>query len=160
MIQKVINPINNAHIKICHNKGYWFKIRMEFLRPILAKIEPISQQPAMSQLGGVQGRSQPAVGCTPLLMTYFTEKNHNIWDRGEARGRLLLVKIVGCFIPCSINWYGCIGYIYCRNAFQLRLCLSGWEIKILYNVYLLRMTVSYNSYVRLASCHLGLTFPT
>ena len=63
-------------------------------------------------------------------MTYFTEKNHNIWDRGEARGRLLLAKIVGRYIPSSINLYGCIGYIYCRIFFQLRLCLSGWQIKI------------------------------
>ena len=28
-----------AHINIFHKKGYCFKIRMEFLRPILAKIE-------------------------------------------------------------------------------------------------------------------------
>ena len=42
---------------------------------------------------------------------------------------LLLAKIVGCYIPCSINLYGCIGYIYYRFFFQLRLYLSGWEIK-------------------------------
>ena len=42
-------------------------------------------------------------GCTPLLMTNFLEKKHNIWERGEAQGRLLLV-IVG--------WYAqliCVG---------------------------------------------------
>ena len=27
----------------------------------------------------------------------------------------MLAKIVGCYIPCSINLYGCIGYVYCRN---------------------------------------------
>ena len=43
----------------------------------------------------------------------------------------MLVKIVGCFIPCSINLYGRIGYIHCRNDFQVRLCLSVWKIKIL-----------------------------
>ena len=48
-IKKVIKPINYAHINIFHKKGYLFKIRMEFLRPILANIELIYQQPAMSQ---------------------------------------------------------------------------------------------------------------
>ena len=62
--------------------------------------------------------------CIPLLMAYFTEKNHNIWDRGKARGRLLLAKIVGCYIPCSINLYVCISYIIVETIFQLRLCLS------------------------------------
>ena len=64
-------------------------------------------------------------------MTYFTEKNHNIWDRGKTRGKFLLAKIVECYISCSINLYGCIGNIHCRNNFQLRLFLSGWEIRIL-----------------------------
>ena len=50
----VIKPINYVHIKIFRKKEYWFKIRMEFLRPILAKIELNCQQPAMSQWGGVQ----------------------------------------------------------------------------------------------------------
>ena len=62
--------------------------------------------------------------------TSCTEKNHNIWDRGEARGRLLLAKIVGCYIPCSINLYGYIGYIYCRNDFfsYVCACLCGnWK---------------------------------
>ena len=35
-------------IHIFHQKGYWFKIQMEFLWPILAKIELICQQPQMS----------------------------------------------------------------------------------------------------------------
>ena len=70
-------------------------------------------------------------GCTTPLMTYFTEKSHDIWDRDETRGRVLLAEIVGCYIPCSINLYGCIGHIYRETIFQLRLCLSGWEIKIL-----------------------------
>ena len=42
-------------------------------------------------------------GCHPQLMTYFTEKNHNIWDCSEAWGRLLLAKIIGCYIPCFLN---------------------------------------------------------
>ena len=63
------------------------------------------------------------VGCTPLLMTYFTEENHKICDRGEARGRLLLAKVVGCYIPCSIDLYGCIGYIHCRNGFSITFVL-------------------------------------
>ena len=71
------------------------------------------------------------IGCIPLLVTQFTEKNHSIWDRGETLGRLLLAKIVGCYIPCPINLYGCIGYIYCRNGFTLSLCMLWWEIKIL-----------------------------
>ena len=31
--------------------------------------------------------------------------------------------IVGCYIPCSINLYGCIGYIYCRNDFSVTFVL-------------------------------------
>ena len=63
------------------------------------------------------------VGCASLLMTYFTEKNHNIWNHGEARGRLLLAKIVGCYIPCSITLYGCMGYICWRNDVSVTLVL-------------------------------------
>ena len=47
-------------------------------------------------------RQCSAVGCTPLVVTYFTE-NQNIGDCGEAGDRLLLSKIVGCYIPCSIT---------------------------------------------------------
>ena len=36
---------------------------------------------------------------------------------------LLLAKIVGCYITCSINLYGCIGYIYCRNDFSVTFVL-------------------------------------
>ena len=54
--------VQGRWVNIFHKKGYWFKIRMEFLRPILAKIELICQQPAISQRGGVQGVSQPALG--------------------------------------------------------------------------------------------------
>ena len=54
--------INCAHIDIFHKLGYWFKIRMEFLRPILSKIELICQQPAMTRPTGVIGMSLPAVG--------------------------------------------------------------------------------------------------
>ena len=66
---------------------------------------------------------ESSVGCTPLLMTYFTDKNHNIWTRGESRDRLVLAKIVGCHIPCSINSYGYIGYIYLRNDFSVTFVL-------------------------------------
>ena len=65
-----------------------------------------------------------------LLMTYFTEKNHNIWDRSEDRGRLLLAKIVGCYAPCTINLYG---YIYYRNDFSVtfvRVWLGNKDIVI------------------------------
>ena len=52
--------MNYVLIDIFHRKGYWFKIPMEFLRPILAKIELICQQPTMPQLSGVQEvASQP-----------------------------------------------------------------------------------------------------
>ena len=34
-----MEQINYAHINAFQKKEYWFKIRMEFLRPILAKIE-------------------------------------------------------------------------------------------------------------------------
>ena len=55
-----MKPINYAHINIFHEKGYWFKIWMEFLWPLLAKIELICQQLAMPQLIGVEGvASQP-----------------------------------------------------------------------------------------------------
>ena len=55
-----MKPINYAHINTFHQKGYWFKIWMEFLRPLLAKIELIRQQLAMPQLSGVEGvASQP-----------------------------------------------------------------------------------------------------
>ena len=45
-----MKPISYAHINTFHKKGYWFKIWMEILRPLLAKIELICQQPAMPQL--------------------------------------------------------------------------------------------------------------
>ena len=37
MVKTAIKPVNYAHINIV-DKGYW-KIRIEFLRPIFAKIE-------------------------------------------------------------------------------------------------------------------------
>ena len=56
-----MKQINHAHINISHKKRYWFKIRMECLRPLLAKIELICQQPAMPELSGVQGgTTEPA----------------------------------------------------------------------------------------------------
>ena len=57
-----MKPINYAHIDTFHKKGYWFKILMEFLQPLLAKIELICQQLAMPHLSGVEGvASQPWV---------------------------------------------------------------------------------------------------
>ena len=50
-----MKPIKYAHIDISHKYGYWFKIWMDFLRPLLAKIELICQQLAMPQLSGVEG---------------------------------------------------------------------------------------------------------
>ena len=50
-----MKPINYAHIDIFHKEGYWFKNWMEFLQPLLAKIELICQQLAMPQLSGVEG---------------------------------------------------------------------------------------------------------
>ena len=58
--------INYAHINIFHKKGYWFKIWMEFLRPLLAKIELVCQQLAMPQLSGVEG---VAMCYTPLIIS-------------------------------------------------------------------------------------------
>ena len=55
-----MKPINYVHINMFHKKGCWFKILMEFLQPLLAKIELICQQLAMPQLSGVEGvASQP-----------------------------------------------------------------------------------------------------
>ena len=49
-------------ISISHKKGNWIKIRMEVLRPLLAKIELIWQQPAMIRLSGVQGVASQSWG--------------------------------------------------------------------------------------------------
>ena len=49
------------------------------------------------------------------------------WDSGEVTGKLLLIEIVRCYIVCSIDFYGCMGYMYCRNDFQLHLC-SFWLV--------------------------------
>ena len=55
-----MKPINYTHINTFHKKGHWFKILMEFLRPLLAKIELICQQLSMPQLSGVEWvASQP-----------------------------------------------------------------------------------------------------
>ena len=57
-----MKPINYAHINISHKKGYWFKSWMEFLRPLLAEIKLICQQPAMPQLSGVEGVASQSWG--------------------------------------------------------------------------------------------------
>ena len=46
-----MKPINYAQINSFQKKGYWFKIWMEFLRPLLAKTELICQQLAIPQDG-------------------------------------------------------------------------------------------------------------
>ena len=48
MIKIFKEIISYACINIFHKKGHWFKIWMEFLRPLLAKIESICQQPQVS----------------------------------------------------------------------------------------------------------------
>ena len=58
-----LKPIKYAHINISHKKGYWFKIRMEFFWPLLAKVELICQQLAMPQLSGVEGVASQPLGC-------------------------------------------------------------------------------------------------
>ena len=57
-----MKPIKYAHINISHKKGYWFKIWMEFLRPLLAKIDLIGQQLAMPQVSGVEGVASQSWG--------------------------------------------------------------------------------------------------
>ena len=60
-----MEQINFAHTDIFHNKEYWVKIGMEFLRLILGKIESICQQPAMPHLSGVRLVLKP-ITCGPL----------------------------------------------------------------------------------------------
>ena len=57
-----IKQIKYVHINIFHKSGLWFKFPMEFLRPILAKIELICQQPAMPLLSGIQGVTSQSFG--------------------------------------------------------------------------------------------------
>ena len=54
---------NCVHINLFQKKGYWYKIRMGFLRPILVKIELICEQPAMTRPTRVKGVPSPTVGC-------------------------------------------------------------------------------------------------
>ena len=63
------------------------------------------------------------LGCGPILMTYFTGFNHNFWDRGKGLHRLLLDKIVSCYVPRSIHFWGCIGNSHCRILNQLHMYL-------------------------------------
>ena len=64
MVKKIVKMIDYAHIDIFHKKGYWFKIWMDILRPILAKIELICQQTTMPQLTGVHPSSEVLRGMT------------------------------------------------------------------------------------------------
>ena len=54
--------INYDRINIFHQKGYWFKIRMEFLWPILAEIELIGQQPQVSGANPTSGVPERMTG--------------------------------------------------------------------------------------------------
>ena len=74
MIQKVIKPINYAQINIFHKKGYWFKILMDFWWPILAKIDLICQQPAVSHWGGVQEGTTASSG----VLERMAEGSHGV----------------------------------------------------------------------------------
>ena len=59
----------------------------------------------------------PQPCCTPLLMTYFTEKNHNIWDRASMV-KLKAGSVVAIFLAQSIFRYDCKSYIYGKNNFS------------------------------------------
>ena len=75
-----VGAYHYAHIDIFHKKGYWFKIRTEFLRPILAKIELICQQPAMTQWGGVQGGKPASSG----VLERMAERSRSVLDMPAA----------------------------------------------------------------------------
>ena len=82
MQKSFIKQINWAHINIFQKKEYWLKIRMEFLRPILAKIELICQQPAMTRPIGVMG----------------------VLDRMAGGWRCVLAMCFQCWIQLSTQW--------------------------------------------------------
>ena len=82
-----MKPIIYAHINIFHNNGYWFKIWMEFLRPLLLKIELICQQLAMPQLSGVERVSSQPRGA--------------VYDGWGSRGGLAMIQ--GCFFWCGVR---------------------------------------------------------
>ena len=54
--------------------GTDLKIRMEFLLPILAEIESIYQQPAMSHWNGVQGCKPASFG----VLERMAERSHGV----------------------------------------------------------------------------------
>ena len=51
--------------------------------------------------------------CTPILMTCNSGMKHNVWVVVPCR--LFLTKVVSCYIPCLIDFYGCIDYDSDRN---------------------------------------------
>ena len=57
---------------------------------------------------------KPKTNISTIIADIWTKFDLCI-DRGEARGGLLFTKIVGYHIPCWINLYECIDYIYYRN---------------------------------------------
>ena len=68
-------------------------------------------------------KASEILGCAPILMTSFTGFNHNFWDRGKGLQRLLLDKIVSCYVPRSIHFWGCIGNSHCRILYELHMYL-------------------------------------
>ena len=61
---------------------------------------------------------KPKTNISTIIADIWTKFDLCI-DRGEARGGLLFSKIVGYHIPCWINLYECIDYIYYRNEFSV-----------------------------------------
>ena len=64
-------------------------------------------------------KSSAILGWAPILMAYFTGFNHNCWDRGKGLHRLLLDKIVSCYVPHSIPFWGFIGNSHCFREINL-----------------------------------------
>ena len=62
MIKQLQNKKNYAEFVMVHKAGYWFNIRIAFLRLILAKIEIICKQPAISKWDGAEGGKRASCG--------------------------------------------------------------------------------------------------
>ena len=87
--KNLIKLINYDRIDIFHQKVYWFKIRMEFLWPILAKIELICQQPRVSGAhpsSGVPERMTGGWWGGLAMGTNFSEISIGGWWGGLAMG--------------------------------------------------------------------------
>ena len=104
MIKTLWKLINYVRFNICHQKGYWLKIQMEFLRPILAKIELICQQPQVTGAHPSSGVLERMTGCwwsglvmqAPLswqivLVFIFLPGSHCI---------IMYPAYLSCYLPC------------------------------------------------------------